>query len=68
MYSDGITEAGNADKEEFGTTRLIEVFRQSRAAGDSSDETFNKILEAVKDFSVAVEQADDQTLVLIHRD
>ncbi|MCI7643906.1 MAG: SpoIIE family protein phosphatase [Lentisphaeria bacterium] len=68
MYSDGITEAVNADKEEFGTTRLIEVFRQSRAAGDSSDETFNKILEAVKDFSVAVEQADDQTLVLIHRD
>ncbi len=32
LYTDGVTEAANAEDEEFGETRLIEVMSEHRAA------------------------------------
>ena len=32
LYTDGVTEAANADDEEFGDARLIEVLTEHRAA------------------------------------
>ena len=64
LFSDGITEALNADNEEYGLKRLQEEFRISRDAGDSSEETLEKIINSASEF--AVEQIDDQTMILIN--
>ena len=63
LFSDGISEALNADGEEYGTERLQEVFKQSRLDNDTPQKTLNRILKSVGDFSV--EQIDDQTMILI---
>jgi len=64
LFSDGITEALNADNEEYGLERLQEEFKKSRNAGDSSEETLEKIINSASEF--AVEQIDDQTMILIN--
>ena len=64
LFSDGITEALNADDEEYGLERLQDEFRVSRNAGDSSEETLEKIINSASEF--AVEQIDDQTMILIN--
>ena len=64
LFSDGITEALNAENEEYGLERLQEKFRISREVGDSSEETLAKIIDSASEF--AVEQIDDQTMILIN--
>ncbi|MDD5598487.1 MAG: SpoIIE family protein phosphatase [Victivallaceae bacterium] len=64
MFSDGITEALNADSEEYGLERVQKVFKDSRSAGDSADDTMEKIMESNSRF--AAEQIDDQTMILIN--
>ena len=63
LFSDGITEALDADNEEYGLERLQEEFRASSSAGDSSEETMEKIIDSATQF--AVEQIDDQTMIII---
>ncbi|MBI2950754.1 SpoIIE family protein phosphatase [bacterium] len=62
IYTDGITEAQSSSGEMFGEERLERVILG--CAGVSCEEIQSQILEAVRDFSVGVEQADDQTLVV----
>ena len=61
VYSDGISEAADAQDEEFGERRLVE------AAGAHRAEPLPGLLEAVfaevRRFSLG-DQADDQTLVI----
>ncbi len=62
LYTDGLTEAHNTKKEEFGEKRLTETLSQSQTlpvlkAGES-------ILKSVKDFSKEAEPYDDITFVL----
>jgi sigma-B regulation protein RsbU (phosphoserine phosphatase) len=63
LYTDGITEAENAQLEMFGVPRLREVILASRAlpAGDIIEE----ILRAVKAFTGDHPQSDDITLMVI---
>jgi sigma-B regulation protein RsbU (phosphoserine phosphatase) len=58
MYSDGITEAANADDEEYGITRLKQHFSKPEACADS-------ILQDVKIFSAPEPLRDDATVILI---
>ena len=62
IYTDGITEAQSLSGEMFGEERLERVILG--CAGMSCEEIQSQILEAVRDFSLGVEQADDQTLVV----
>ena len=64
LFSDGITEVLNADNEEYGLERLQDTFRESRCDGDSAEETLEKIIDDASTF--AVEQIDDQTMILIN--
>ncbi|MCP3966438.1 MAG: SpoIIE family protein phosphatase [Lentisphaerae bacterium] len=64
MFSDGLTEALNAEGEEYGLERLQETFNQSRTDGDSPRESVKKIIDAVSNF--ASDQIDDQTMILIN--
>jgi sigma-B regulation protein RsbU (phosphoserine phosphatase) len=61
MFTDGVTEATNADDVEFEEKRLIEVIRanKDKAANVMKDQ----ILAAVREFSVGQAQGDDITLL-----
>lgn len=63
LYSDGISEARNRRKEEFGTQALQEILlehRQLSAAG-----LLEKVVERIHDFVDKAEQHDDMTLIIV---
>jgi sigma-B regulation protein RsbU (phosphoserine phosphatase) len=62
FYTDGITEATNAQLEEFGVERLCEVIRQNHKL--SAEAIRNAIYENVLLFAGDTAQADDLTLVV----
>ena len=63
LFSDGITEAQDPDRELFGFPRLREVLANRQEA---SLETLKKIvLDAVDTFCRGESQADDMTLLLV---
>ncbi len=64
LYSDGISESLNGDKE-FGESPLIEAARQNPecAAGELRD----RIGEALERFAGAAPPADDRSLVVVKR-
>ena len=61
LYTDGVTEAANANGEEFGEDRLVEVLTKSGAR--SATELTHAVCAAVEQFSPG-EQFDDITLVV----
>jgi serine phosphatase RsbU (regulator of sigma subunit)/catechol 2,3-dioxygenase-like lactoylglutathione lyase family enzyme len=61
LYTDGVTEALNAEGEEFGEERLLEAARQHREL--SLPELLPAIAAQARRFS-ANEQADDVTLIV----
>ena len=65
IYSDGITEAMNAQHEEFGEERLIETVRKYRDA--TAHELIEKIMQAVKQHAGNTPQSDDMTLMALRR-
>ncbi len=62
LYSDGVTEAGIDQGEEFGEERLIEVLRENRA--NTANALVQKIVDAVAEFSAAG-RSDDVTVVAL---
>ena len=65
FYTDGVTEAMNADGEEFGIDRLREVFEPSPPT--DSDMATEAVFEAVHAFAGDTDQSDDITCVTFHR-
>ena len=61
MYTDGVTEAHNSAREEFGDARLIEILKSNRT--ESAQTIIDKIVQAVSDFSEGSHQHDDITIV-----
>lgn len=64
MFTDGINEALDKDKQEFGVKRLEAQWRKT--ASDPQD-AINRIIREVRDFSKDEPQADDQTILVIKR-
>jgi serine phosphatase RsbU (regulator of sigma subunit) len=68
MYSDGLTEAHNAQDELFGYTRLQRVLEQSRLSL-KGERLIGYLLQQLTDFTGAGwEQEDDVTFVVLDRD
>ncbi|MBE6364003.1 MAG: hypothetical protein E7054_10170 [Lentisphaerae bacterium] len=63
LYSDGLNEALNHEKEEFGTDRLTNVFSVACYHHESASAIIDEVLGAVHEFEY--EQNDDQTMILI---
>jgi sigma-B regulation protein RsbU (phosphoserine phosphatase) len=61
LYTDGISEAGPNEDEEFGEERLISTTRKHQQ--QSSGEILDNILSEVQQFS-RCKQADDMTLII----
>jgi sigma-B regulation protein RsbU (phosphoserine phosphatase) len=64
LYSDGVTEAMNAEQREFGVGRLAEAFAESAATQPS--DLVGGLLEAVDLFARGAQQSDDITLLALH--
>ena len=63
LFSDGITEALNKEGEEFGLNALVDVLDKNGSL--PPQDLLKTILHEVNEFAHDVEQADDQTLVVI---
>jgi sigma-B regulation protein RsbU (phosphoserine phosphatase) len=65
LYTDGVTEAANAEDKEFSSGRLADVVRtlRTRSAGEIND----GILDQVRRFSGRDHHRDDLTLVTVKR-
>lgn len=62
LYTDGLTEATNANDEDYGRNRLIEVLRKNQTA--SSSQVCRALLSDVRHFSGSA-FADDATVLVI---
>ena len=65
LYTDGVTEAMNADSEEFGVERLQAIFLEDPPA--SAQDANEAIFEAVHSFAGDTPQSDDITCLSITR-
>jgi len=65
FYTDGVTEAMNANHEEFGEDRLKSVVEKN--ANGKAEQILGAIVEAVEDFARGMDQSDDFTLFVVKR-
>ena len=65
VYSDGVTEAMNAEEEMFGDDRIAAVLDQHKLAPAS--EIINQLVAAVKNHAAGHPQSDDITVVVVRR-
>lgn len=63
LYTDGITEAHNINKELYGTDRLIKVMEKTRDL--PGEKVLDSILEDVNGFAHDVPQFDDMTMMVL---
>lgn len=64
IYTDGVTEAEDINKNEYGDDRLIE-FANSMSPDTPSEVFVEKLIEDVKEFAKDTEQSDDITIMSI---
>jgi serine phosphatase RsbU (regulator of sigma subunit) len=62
-YTDGLTEAENAQQDYFGEERLMQAIHE--AAGQSADAVLKNILARVDEFCAGVPPFDDLTLCVV---
>ena len=67
LYTDGVTEALNADDELFGEERLKQVLNRHREKIDCTDTFMKHLYDEVNVFAKGVSQADDITMVCVSR-
>jgi phosphoserine phosphatase RsbU/P len=63
FYTDGITEARNAEGEEFGYDRLATAAGETRSA--SAQEILEKVMKEIRTFTGQSDLWDDLTLVVV---
>ncbi len=62
LYTDGITEAMDANSLEYGEERLLSSLQQS---GKGAKEVAQTVISNVKTFSVGLSQSDDMTILAL---
>ena len=65
LYTDGIVDCENDEKEAFGYDRLKEVFKKS--AGFTAEEQLEILYHTLADFSGSTPAEDDKTLVILRK-
>jgi sigma-B regulation protein RsbU (phosphoserine phosphatase) len=63
LYTDGVTEADNHDKELFGEPRLLNIV--NNMGSESLNEFTDKIKQKIDEFADGAEQADDITMLTL---
>jgi sigma-B regulation protein RsbU (phosphoserine phosphatase) len=65
LFTDGITEAADAEQEQFSTDRLA-AFAQ-KSSGKSPKQFNNELLKELRNFAGEALSADDLTLITARR-
>ena len=65
LFSDGVTDAQNADDDEFGEARLDALLRQ--AGGQPAGAIVERVFAAVESFVAGHPQFDDMTMLVVRR-
>jgi sigma-B regulation protein RsbU (phosphoserine phosphatase) len=65
LFSDGVTDAQNAEGDEFGETRLHAVLRE--VAGQPAAAIIERVFGAVDAFAAGHPQFDDMTILVLRR-
>ena len=65
VYSDGLTEARNQQKEMFGEVRLLKIIQQDAPSGSHALQ--QKFLKAVEEFTLGMPQTDDITFLVVEK-
>jgi sigma-B regulation protein RsbU (phosphoserine phosphatase) len=65
FFSDGIVDAVNSRREQFGSERLTMLLRQHPTAALSAQEAVNAILEAVTVHQAGTDHFDDETIIAL---
>jgi serine phosphatase RsbU (regulator of sigma subunit) len=65
VYSDGLTDAQNQQKEMFGKERLLRIILQEAPSGSHALE--QKFLKAIEEFTQGMPQTDDITFVVVEK-
>lgn len=63
LYTDGITEARNEKKEEFGLERVQSIIKEN--ADKSAQDIGNRLKQSLDEFVGDAPQHDDQTIVIL---
>ncbi len=63
LYTDGVNEAVNEKREQFGIQRFVDIILES--GGLSAKELQTKIMDAVEAFAAGQEQHDDITVMIV---
>lgn len=63
LYTDGVIEAMNKNRDEFGEVRLINLFASQN--GLTAEKSCREILKEIKTFTKGSEQFDDIAMVMI---
>ena len=67
LYTDGITEALNRNRDLYGEERLMGLIDEMNCSTLSSRQIKNAVIQDVKRFAGAAEYQDDMTLVVVKR-
>ena len=67
LYTDGVTEAFNADEKLFGMEGLKRAVSEARLKAVTPEAMMNAIFEAVESHAAGAEQSDDITLLILKR-
>ena len=65
VYSDGLTEARNQQKEMFGEERLLKIIQQEAPSGSHALQ--QKLLRAIEEFTHATPQLDDISFLIVEK-
>ena len=65
LYTDGLTEAFNNDREQFGEERLESFIYENSA--ENLEDLCNATLRRIKDFTNGADASDDMTCLAIRR-
>lgn len=65
FYTDGLTEAHGSDGEDFGETRLTDLFHKGQAL--PADTLITALLSAIETYAQTTAPADDMTVFVVKR-
>lgn len=63
LYTDGVVEAMNSNREMFGFDNLLQVIRDSQSI--DTDSLLNKIIDSIQKFMNDTPQHDDMTVIVL---
>ncbi len=66
LYTDGVTEAMNAEEREFGEEKLIEILQKKQPA-QSAQHIMQRVIESIEAFRGNTVQNDDLTMAVVMR-